>query len=83
MISNLYTIRDDQAGTFGPLFQARNHALMGRIVEQSCGGTSNVMGQYPNDFSVYHVGSFDDDLAELSPIIITKLGTVADYMRKS
>lgn len=83
MITNIYSIRDDKAGTFGPLFQSRNHSLMARIVEQSCGGQNNVMGQYPDDFSVYHVGSFDDDVAELSPITINKLGSVADYMRKS
>jgi len=81
MEHNLYSIRDEKALAFGPVFQARNHALMARIVAQSCPPDSP-MGLYPNEFSVWHIATYDDENADVRTVQPVNLGNVETYLPK-
>jgi hypothetical protein len=80
MQHNLYTIRDDQAESFGPIFQSQNHGTARRIVMESAPET--LMGKYSSDFSLWHVGVFDDQTSEVEGSVPSKLATLSQILNK-
>lgn len=60
----LYTIRDNVAEVAGPVFQANNNSVAFRNFQ---GILKKV--DYPNDFQLFQIGSFDDDTMEVVGLI--------------
>lgn len=71
MITNLYTVYDSIAESYGPLYHAKNNMVAMRNFKdliKNCPDKS--------EFDLYFVGSFDDEKGliskENSPVLITK-----------
>lgn len=60
---NFYTVRDETADFFLPPFLARNEGQAKRMFIGSLGDSF----PYRRDFSLYHVGSFDEDNGLITP----------------
>lgn len=56
---NLYSIRDNVAEDFGPLFQAINDGVAQRFFSKTADGVT-----HPDDYSLYRVGSWDSQLCK-------------------
>lgn len=58
----IYTVKDNKAGTFNtPFFQPTDvHALRAFKAEVNRASESNMIYLYPEDWELWHIGSFDE-----------------------
>lgn len=66
-----FSIRDEKALVFGPPFYNVNRGVaMRQVAEAVKGDASSTMAKYPDDFTLFHVGFWDDTqgVFESSPI---------------
>lgn len=69
MITNVYSIFDVKAKVFGSPF----YAQCDEIAIRNCAaavrddGQNSMLSKFPEDFTLYRIGSFDDDRGVLSP----------------
>lgn len=64
---NLYSIKDSKTNVFArPFVEANDHAAM-RVtrLEVNRSAENNLMYHYPQDFALYHVGTFSDVTGEM------------------
>jgi hypothetical protein len=64
---NAYSVKDAKSGTFGNPYYAQNDALAARSFEQASNDPNTTINAYPEDFSLYRVGSFNDESGEFKP----------------
>lgn len=67
MIINIYAIYDSKAAAFLQPFFATCHAVAFRNVERACRNPDSPFVQFPEDFTLFLVGSFDDEAGALKP----------------
>lgn len=60
-MNELFAIRDVVAGSFDGVFTFKNRADACRAFIGICSDAGTNYGRYPNDFDLYHVGSFHTD----------------------
>lgn len=63
---NAYSVKDSKSGTFGNPFYAQNDALASRSFEQASNDPQTTINAYPEDFSLYRIGNFDDQSGEFT-----------------
>lgn len=78
---NLYALRDNKVGTFNPPVKIQNDAaairMFGDMVQRD---TDSIVGQHPEDFSLWFVGTFDDESGELSQTdLVRSLANGSDF----
>ena len=56
----LYTIRDLQADVFEKIFAFNSEGEAKRVFLQACLDTTHAIGQFPDDYVLYHIGEYDD-----------------------
>jgi hypothetical protein len=56
----IYTIKDSKAGTYAQPFYNVNHTTAIRAFNASLQDNSNPLSKFPEDFSLYHLGLWDD-----------------------
>ena len=65
MILFAYSVYDEKVSTFGtPFFAATNPAAI-RMFTDLANDPNTTVGRHPEDFTLYHVGQFDDSSGEL------------------
>lgn len=57
----LYAIHDAKLKAFSPPFPAQNADFATRAFTQQCQDQNNPMSQYPFDYSLFHIGTYDED----------------------
>lgn len=62
MKTGLYSIRDNVAEEFGPLFSARNDGVAQRMYDAAVDKKGGVV--HPDDYSLYRIGEWHTDTAE-------------------
>lgn len=60
MIRKLFTIRDSKAEIYNASFQAHTHGEAERNFKRLANDTKTSIGQNPEDFDLYYLGTFDD-----------------------
>ena len=65
---NVYTIKDIKAETFGNPFYSANDQTAKRSLEQASNDSNTTISQYPEDFVLYRLGSWDDSTATISTL---------------
>jgi len=63
---NVYAIKDAKAGIFHPPFFSQNHATATRSANHSARDAHSLSNSHPEDFAIYHIGTFDDESGKLS-----------------
>lgn len=68
MKMQIFSIYDTVAKVFSqPLFMA-NAEVATRVLKDWANSADTYIGKSPTDFSLYHIGEFDDETALLVPI---------------
>lgn len=67
MISNVYSLHDSKALIYSPPFLAGQHGLAMRMVQELANDLSTSVGRHPADFTLYCIGSFDDQSGQMLP----------------
>jgi hypothetical protein len=58
---NYYSIFDQKAGAYMAPFAALNDAVAVRMLTATARLPDNHLGQFPEDYSLFFVGTFDDE----------------------
>lgn len=67
MIFKIYSILDTKAGAFAPPFFVANDQVAIRSVLAARNDPNGLMGRFPDDFKLFCLGDFDDEVGVLSP----------------
>lgn len=82
-MNKFYTIYDSKAGYYNRPFLVRTKGEALRLFQQAANDTTTSLGQYPEDYILFEIGTFDD----LSGIIAHEnhisLGKAIDYKRSN
>ena len=65
MIQNVYSIKDSKSNTYANPFYSINHQTAMRSFNQAANDSNTTISQYPEDFSLYHLGTFNDESGEI------------------
>jgi len=68
MIKNVYSVYDHKACAFSNPFVAPNDNVALRSFHQAANDENSEISKYPNDYSLFKLGSFNDETGSLSPI---------------
>lgn len=60
MIYNVYSLFDQKANVFSQPFFCVNHSVALRSFGQAATDSSTQISRTPSDFSLFHIGAFDD-----------------------
>lgn len=64
----LFCVYDLKAEYFGSPFTARNSAVAQRLFERLCFSGESEISKAPTDYTLVHIGSFDDSNASITTI---------------
>jgi hypothetical protein len=82
MIVNVYAVFDAVAKVFLPPFVQANDGLACRSFVRAVNDRASQLGQFPADFQLYRIGSFDDQTAVLeSEVPPHALGSGVHYVQ--
>lgn len=62
MKKEIYSVFDKKLKTFDSPFAFDNSIMCRRFFEQLALSSEHLLGQYPNDFSIYCLGSYDTEV---------------------
>lgn len=65
---NIYSLRDNSAGYFGLPIYARNDEEMVRQLKFEIQKSKSLVSDFPSDFDLYCIGTFDDASATVSQL---------------
>lgn len=78
---NVYTIRDVVSEVSMPPFVAENDIVVSRLVRDAARQPEGLIGKYPADFVVQHVGTWDPESGVLTALAGARiLGKVVDLL---
>ena len=66
MKMELYSVKDTKLGSFAQAFNAPNEAIAKRMVQSTVNAKGNQINEYPEDFQLFKLGSYDDQTGELT-----------------
>lgn len=69
----MFSIKDKKTNHFYIPFPCENYDSAKRIYEMTKADKNNIVAKYPNDFGVYHVGSFNFETGLLKSVEPTEL----------
>lgn len=82
MIYNIYAIRDFKTGFLSPITEQSEVTAI-RNFEYACSKDDNLMNHFPNDFSLYEIGSYDSDTGLLQAVPVIRLvASASDFVNK-
>nr|QJB19352.1 MAG: nonstructural protein [Microvirus sp.] len=61
----IFTIYDSKVESYSPPFYARSVAEGIRTITSTLKNAESQLSQYPEDFSLYHIGTFCDESANI------------------
>lgn len=83
MILPLFAIYDSKAITFNSIYQCPNADLAIRAFVQAVNDPRNTdLYQFPQDFSLVEIGTYDNETGVISPITHVNHGLAAQYQSK-
>lgn len=68
MKQKAYSIRDQKSEIFNLPFFAKTHGEAERNFGAVVNDEKTVVGQHPEDFDLYHIGEYDDNLGQFEPL---------------
>lgn len=81
MLLNVFSVFDVKAAHYGqPFFMANRGAAQRAIQMQLRQDQSSLLAQYPADFQLYQLGTFDDDSGLFNPVSPQFIISVADLV---
>jgi len=75
---NAYVSRDSKANVYNKPFFLGTHAEAIRAFHQAVKKEGTLLSEHPEDFSLYFIGSYDDNSAELEAVPPVHLANATD-----
>ncbi len=75
----LFSVHDTAANRFIDPFTAPTIEFAIRGFRQACETPEHQFGKFPEDYNLYHVGSFDPELGELIPAKARKIAGAIQF----
>ena len=83
MLLKLFSIYDTKADRYSQPFVAEHNADALRQFQQLANDDKTQIGQYPTDFILYSIGTFDTSNGQISSAERTHLGVASEYVKQS
>lgn len=84
MIVNMYAIYDSKAAAYLQPFFCSNHALAFRNLERAVKNPQSPFAEFPADFTLFHLATFDDVKGVLNPLKVGEsLGNLLQFMSQT
>lgn len=81
MVKKVYSIKDNKSGVFGYPICGDNLSirryLMVRVVKD------DILSQFPDDFSCYEIGTYDDETGFLASCVPALVFNISDFVKKA
>lgn len=77
----MYAIFDRKLGEYGPIATAQNDAMVLRGLTQEIRKGDSPLVEFPTDFDVMHVGSFDVTTGVVTAVLPRLVSGVADLVK--
>lgn len=81
MVKNVYSIKDNKAGVF-------YHPIIGddlsirRYLHCRVNDASSIMYEFPDDFSCYEIGTYDDENGYIASCVPVLRYNLCDFIKK-
>lgn len=62
-----FSIRDSKTGVFNPPFWTPHTGQAMRTLQELANDSKTQIGKYPEDFQLYEIGEYDDELGLMYP----------------
>lgn len=82
MKANIYAVHDIKVNAYTAPFTNPTHGSALRAFSDHVNDPNSGANKHPEDFSLWHLGSFDDDSGEITPAKPNRIGTAIEYIRK-
>jgi len=79
---NIYAVYDTKAEAFGAPFTLQADGIAVRSFIQACENPESEFNRYPNDFTLYQIGTYDDSNAFIATNKPEELITAAQALKK-
>lgn len=80
-ITKLYTIRDAKADYYIPPFAQRNNGEAIRAFQDTCSKPGTTIHDHPEDFFLFLIGEFDQELGVIKPLAPVNLACGLDFKK--
>lgn len=76
----VFAVKDEAVSAFGqPIFvRARGEAL--RAFQDECANKDSAIHKHPNDYSLWNIGTYDDNTGALTALEPQKIASARDYL---
>lgn len=80
----MFSVYDVKSESFSKPFYALTKGEAIRIFTEAANDTSSNIGKYPEDFSLFDLGSFDESNASIAPNLApVSIGTALEFVKTS
>lgn len=79
---NIYAVYDNKAKAWLDPFVSINNAVAQRHFANGANQEGTQLNKNPEDYTLYHVGTWNDDTGECEKVDKENLGMAADYKRE-
>lgn len=69
MKHTIFSVYDQKAEAYLPPFVLHNEGMAGRVFADCCNNPEHNFGKHPEDYSLFRLGTFDDEKGELEPFV--------------
>lgn len=80
MTVQMYTVFDSAIGAYNAPFTARNDLHAKRILEHETKRAGSDIGKKPTDYTLFHIGEFDEDTGQIRPVMPTQIARAQDLI---
>lgn len=83
MISQIFAIYDTAAQSYSPPFVSHTKGMAIRLFSETSIDKTTTIGRHPADYTLFHLGEYDDLTASFSPLstpvpVIKALETISE-----
>lgn len=77
----IFTIFDSKAAAYLPPFFLHQKAMATRAFADACNNPESQISKNPADYTLFHIGEFDDNNAKITPCTSTAMGNGIEFVR--
>jgi len=81
MKMNVYSILDSKSGVYAKPFFMLNTSMAVRAFGDLCNDKQTTLSAHPEDYTLYHIGEYDDGVASLKSIVPQPIANAASLIR--
>lgn len=79
----MFSVYDSKAKVYMQPFYMMNKGTAIRAFDQTCNDPKSQFHQYPEDFTLFEVGEFDDENCNVTSYIVKEsLGNAIEFLKK-